>query len=81
MLPEPRNLGGDGDRPSLYKLGDAGIGGEYGLPHPGAYVPGGHRLFAFQFGVLASRGGQAFIPVRDCPHFVLSVRRLEFKGV
>lgn len=35
----------------------------------------------FTFGVLASRGGQAFIPVRDCPYFVLSVRRLEFKGV
>lgn len=30
----------------------------------------------FTFGVLASRGGQAFIPVRDCPFFVLRVRRL-----
>jgi hypothetical protein len=30
----------------------------------------------FTFGVLASRGGQTFIPVRDCPHFVLNVRRL-----
>jgi hypothetical protein len=30
----------------------------------------------FTFGVLASRGGQSFIPVRDCPHFVLGVHRL-----
>ena len=30
----------------------------------------------FTFGVLASRGGQFFIPGRDCPQFVLSVRRL-----
>lgn len=30
----------------------------------------------FTFGVLASRGGQGFIPIRDCPHFVLRVRRL-----
>jgi polyisoprenyl-phosphate glycosyltransferase len=33
----------------------------------------------FTFAVLASRGGQAFIPIRDCPHFVMSVRGLEFK--
>lgn len=30
----------------------------------------------FTFGVLASRGGQSFIPDRDCPHFVLAVHRL-----
>jgi hypothetical protein len=34
----------------------------------------------FTFGVLASRGGQTFMPVRDCPHFVLKVSLLEFKG-
>lgn len=34
----------------------------------------------FTFGVLASRGGQGFIPIRDCPLFVLRVRRLEFKS-
>jgi hypothetical protein len=33
----------------------------------------------FTFGVLASRGGQVFIPIRDCPHFVLGVRGLEFE--
>jgi glycosyltransferase involved in cell wall biosynthesis len=31
----------------------------------------------FTFGVLASRGGQSFIPVRDCPHFVLGARSLD----
>jgi len=30
----------------------------------------------FTFGVLASRGGQPFVPVRDCPHLVLSVKGL-----
>jgi hypothetical protein len=30
----------------------------------------------FTFGVLASRGGQSFIPIRDCPLYVLRVRRL-----
>lgn len=35
----------------------------------------------FTFGVLASRGGQTFMPIRDCPHFVLKVSRLEFKEV
>jgi len=33
----------------------------------------------FTFGVLALRGGQTFIPVRDCHHFVSGTRRLEFK--
>ena len=35
----------------------------------------------FTFAVLASRGGQTFIPIRDCPNFVMSVRRVEFKHV
>jgi polyisoprenyl-phosphate glycosyltransferase len=35
----------------------------------------------FAFGILASRGGPGFIPIRDCPHFVLDVRRLEFRHV
>jgi hypothetical protein len=32
----------------------------------------------FTFGILASRNGPAFIPVRDCPLFLMNVRRLEF---
>jgi hypothetical protein len=35
----------------------------------------------FTFGVLASRGGQAFIPIRDCSNFVLGVRHLQCKHV
>lgn len=33
----------------------------------------------FTFEVLASRSGQSFIPLRDCPHLVLGVRRLGFE--
>jgi polyisoprenyl-phosphate glycosyltransferase len=32
----------------------------------------------FTFGILAARNGPAFIPIRDCPHFVMNVRRLQF---
>jgi glycosyltransferase involved in cell wall biosynthesis len=33
----------------------------------------------FTFGVLALRGGQTFIPVRDCHYFISGIRHLEFK--
>jgi polyisoprenyl-phosphate glycosyltransferase len=35
----------------------------------------------FTFATLASRGGPAFIPIRDCPHFIMRVRRLKFRHV
>jgi len=30
-------------------------------------------------GMLAARSGPSFIPIRDCPHFVMNVRRLPFE--
>jgi hypothetical protein len=33
----------------------------------------------FTFGVLALRGGQTFIPTRDCHYFISGIRNLAFK--
>jgi glycosyltransferase involved in cell wall biosynthesis len=30
----------------------------------------------FTFGILAARSGPTFIPIRDCPHLVMNIRRL-----